>query len=245
MNAASIALIVVMLAIPTALAVWLLRGTPKAPPRRYAAKRAPEISHPADARKHTEPPPPEPMPEFRFDEFDLPRRTGTWRDDPMTIPQRDFIRELGGRPSRNMTKGEASDLIDRLIQERDHREWLEQLAAADKSAREKEASELAQVAAAMRNKPEYKARKGTSKRTQDLREFQYLLARVFADDVIEPAEAQEILSWLESRKIESDDFRSAFRLLPRIASGSSVSVAGDIQAALLDCLRTLRARPTV
>lgn len=245
MNIVSISVILVMLAILAALAVWLLRGTPKAPPRRYASKYTSRIAMPVSAPKASEPSPTDAAVDVSFGSFEWPQRTGTWRDDPMSDPQRDFIRELGGKPSRGMTKGQASDLIDRLIQERDEREWREQLAAAEETARKKEASELAHVAAAMRDKPEYKARKGTSKRTQDLREFQYLLARVFADDVIEPVEAREILSWLESRKIESDDFRAAFRFLPQIAAGASVPVAGDIQAALLDCLRTLRARPTV
>lgn len=47
MTVASVALIVVMLAIPMALAVWLLRGIPKAPPRRYASKQ-PTAPQPAE-----------------------------------------------------------------------------------------------------------------------------------------------------------------------------------------------------
>ena len=219
--------------VPVALIVWLVVSLRAPTPRRAGSARlAPRAN---------------PRPQRLFDSIDYPRQTqtGTWRDDPITQPQRDFIHELGGRPSRGMSKGEAADLIDRLIQERDHREMLERIADSERSGREKEAAELRHIAASMSDKPEYKARKGTSKRTRDLREFQYVLARVFADDVIDPSEASEILDWLGSRKIESDDFRTAFRLLPSIASGSAVPVAGDIQAALLDCLRTLRARPAV
>lgn len=42
----------------------------------------------------------------------------SWRSDPMTDKQREFILDLGGQLRDGMTKGEASSLIDELLENR-------------------------------------------------------------------------------------------------------------------------------
>ncbi|MDO8540338.1 MAG: hypothetical protein Q7S40_07835 [Opitutaceae bacterium] len=44
-----------------------------------------------------------------------PPRFREWRNDPITEPQRDFIKSLGGKIRSGATKGEASDLISSLL----------------------------------------------------------------------------------------------------------------------------------
>lgn len=47
-----------------------------------------------------------------------PRMARSWYNDPITAKQFDYILALGGTPTENMTKGEASRAIDRLLHER-------------------------------------------------------------------------------------------------------------------------------
>lgn len=44
----------------------------------------------------------------------------SWRSDPASRKQLDFIRTLGGTPRPDMTKGDASDMIEEL---KSNREW--------------------------------------------------------------------------------------------------------------------------
>ena len=50
------------------------------------------------------------------------RVTVEWGDDPATDKQLGFIRHLGGNPPDGLTKGAASDMIDRLLQEKGERQ---------------------------------------------------------------------------------------------------------------------------
>ena len=50
------------------------------------------------------------------------RVTVEWGDDPATDKQLGFIRHLGGNPPEGLTKSAASDMIDRLLQEKGERQ---------------------------------------------------------------------------------------------------------------------------
>lgn len=50
--------------------------------------------------------------------FEVREGSGGWREDPMTERQRDFIVKLSGEPPPEMTKGDASDLIEDLLERR-------------------------------------------------------------------------------------------------------------------------------
>jgi hypothetical protein len=52
------------------------------------------------------------------DEDDAPGSRRSWRDDPVTARQLEFIRDLGGVPDERLTKGAASELIDDLLARR-------------------------------------------------------------------------------------------------------------------------------
>lgn len=77
-----------------------------------------------EARSRAEPSPEpaekisrEDLKKMTAEESDLPpiEPEPTWRDDPMTDPQCNFIKSLGGSISRAATKGQASDLIESLV----------------------------------------------------------------------------------------------------------------------------------
>lgn len=164
-------------------------------------------------------------------------------DVPATYAQQDYIRNLGGKVPPTLSKADASKLITKLI-EQQKRETEEAVA---KRRRGKEAEELQFMAAAMRA-PGYKLAKRGAKRTQDLRELQYLVSKVIADDVIEPREMLEIQAWLEEHKILPTDFSHTLRLISDLLKyGKSVKVAEmkDLYSGLLDCLNELRRRPTM
>lgn len=111
--------------------------------------------------------------------------------------------------------------------------------------REREEAELAHVMSAMSN-PKYRPPKRRSKRTQDLSDFQHLLTRVFADQVIEPAEAVEIRDWLLAHRVLPGDFSEALQLLPFVIEGTArAEIAERVYSSLLDCLKELRSRPSV
>ena len=158
-----------------------------------------------------------------------------------TQAQINYIEVLGGKPPRGLTKAAASKMIDSLIEQRE----IEQIEKQEAKLREKEEAELRHVAAAM-SAEGYKPRKSRSKRLQDLRDFQYLLNRVFEDEYIEPSEAKEIIAWLEGHRVLDTDFVDALELLPGIVDGTATAEsAGEIYTALLDCLKELRARPSL
>lgn len=164
-------------------------------------------------------------------------------DIPATYAQQDYIRNLGGKVPPTLSKADASKLITKLI-EQQKREAEEAVA---KRRRGKEAEELQFMAAAMRA-PGYKLAKRGAKRTQDLRELQYLVSKVIADDVIEPREMLEIQAWLEEHKILPTDFSNTLRLISDLLKyGKSGKVAEmkDLYSGLLDCLNELRRRPTM
>ena len=166
-------------------------------------------------------------------------------DVPATYAQQDYIRHLGGEVPPTLSKTDASKLITELIEQ----QRREAEAAVAKRRRGKEESELQFMSAAMRD-PGYKLTKRGAKRTQDLREFQYLVSRVIADDIIEPCEMLEIKAWLESHKVLPSDFAQTFRLISDLLKiGKSGRVDGDnmkdLYFGLLDCLNELRRRPSM
>ncbi len=164
-------------------------------------------------------------------------------DIPATYAQQDYIRNLGGKVPPTLSKAGASKLITELI-EQQKREAEEAVATR---RRGKEEAELQFMAAAMRA-PGYKLAKRGAKRTQDLRELQYLVSKVIADDVIEPREMLEIQAWLEEHKILPTDFSHTLRLISDLLKyGKSGKVAEmkDLYSGLLDCLNELRRRPTM
>lgn len=166
-------------------------------------------------------------------------------DVPATYAQQDYIRNLGGKVPPTLSKAEASKLITELIEQQ--KRGAEEAVA--KRRRGKEEEELQFMAAAMRD-PGYKLAKRGAKRTQDLREFQYLVNRVIADDIIEPREMLEIKAWLEAHKVLPSDFTQTLRLVSDLLKrGKSRSVGGDdmkdLYSGLLDCLNELRRRPTM
>lgn len=164
-------------------------------------------------------------------------------DIPATYAQQDYIRNLGGKVPPTLSKADASKLITELI-EQQKREAEEAVATR---RRGKEEAELQFMAAAMRD-PGYKLAKRGAKRTQDLRELQYLVSRVIADNVIEPREMLEIQAWLEEHKILPTDFSHTLRLISDLLKhGKSGKVAEmkDLYSGLLDCLNELRRRPTM
>lgn len=164
-----------------------------------------------------------------------------YRNTMATDAQLNYIEVLGGKPPRGLTKAAASKMIDSLIEQRE----IEQIEKQEAKLREKEEAELRHVAAAM-SAEGYKPRKSRSKRLQDLRDFQYLLNRVFEDEYIEPSEAEEIIAWLEGHRVLDTDFEDALELLPGIVDGTATAEsAGEIYTALLDCLKELRARPSL
>lgn len=170
------------------------------------------------------------------------------KDVPATSAQQDYIRNLGGTVPPALSKQDASKLITELIdrQKRQKREADEAIAI---QRRGKEEEELQYMAAAMRD-PGYKLAKRGAKRTQDLREFQYLVNRVIADDIIEPREMLEIKSWLEAHKVLPSDFAKTLHLVSDLLeSGKSGRVGGDdmkdLYSGLLDCLNELRRRPAI
>lgn len=173
------------------------------------------------------------------------RKIHASKNVPATYAQQDYIRNLGGTVPPILSKEDASKLITELI-ERQKREAEEAVA---KQRRGKEEEELQFMAASMRA-PGYKLAKRGSKRTQDLREFQYLVNRVIADDIIEPREMLEIKSWLEAHKVLSSDFSHTLQLVSDLMeSGKSGRVGGDdmkdLYSGLLDCLNELRRRPAM
>lgn len=164
-------------------------------------------------------------------------------DIPATYAQQDYIRNLGGEVPPTLSKADASKLITKLI-EQQKREAEEAVA---KRRRGKEAEELQFMAAAMRA-PGYKLAKRGAKRTQDLRELQYLVSKVIADDVIEPREMLEIQVWLEEHKILPTDFSNTLRLISdllKYGKNGKVAEMKDLYSGLLDCLNELRRRPTM
>lgn len=164
-------------------------------------------------------------------------------DIPATYAQQDYIRNLGGKVPPTLSKADASKLITKLI-EQQKREAEEAVA---KRRRGKEAEELQFMAAAMRA-PGYKLAKRGAKRTQDLRELQYLVSKVIADDVIEPREMLEIQAWLEEHKILPTDFSNTLRLISdllKYGKNGKVAEMKDLYSGLLDCLNELRRRPTM
>ena len=166
-------------------------------------------------------------------------------DIPATYAQQDYIRHLGGKVPPTLSKADASKLITELI-EQQKREAEEAVATR---RRGKEEAELQFMAAAMRD-PGYKLSKRGAKRTQDLREFQYLVNRVIADDMIDPREMLEIKAWLEAHKVLPSDFAKTLGLVPDLLKkGKSGRVGGDdmkdLYSSLLDCLNELRRRPTM
>ena len=166
-------------------------------------------------------------------------------DIPATYAQQDYIRHLGGEVPPTLSKVDASKLITELI-ERQRREAEEAVA---KRRRGKEEAELQFMAAAMRD-PGYKLAKRGAKRTQDLREFQYLVNLVIADDIIEPQEMLEIKAWLEAHKVLDADFSQTLRLIADLLKREKSGQIGDndmqeLYTSLLDCLNELRRRPTV
>ena len=166
-------------------------------------------------------------------------------DVPATYAQQDYIRHLGGKVPPTLSKAGASKLITELI-EQQRREAEESVA---KRRRGKEEKELQFMAAAMRS-PGYKLAKRGAKRTQDLREFQYLVNRVLADDIIEPREILEIRAWLEAHKVLPSDFAQTLTLVSdMLKRGKSLRVGGDdmkdLYSGMLDCLNELRRRPAM
>ena len=166
-------------------------------------------------------------------------------DIPATYAQQDYIRNLGGEVPPTLSKSDASKLITELI-ERQRREAEE---SVTNRRRGKEESELQFMVAAMRD-PNYKLVKRGAKRTQDLREFQYLVGRVISDDVIEPREMLEIQAWLESHKVLDGDFAQTLQLISDLLKrGKSGNTHDDdmkgLYTSMLDCLNELRRRPTI
>ena len=162
-----------------------------------------------------------------------------------TQAQINYIESLGGHAPSGMTKSEASQLLDTLIERRRIEEQRERAAERVARSREKEEGELTNLAAAMAD-PNYKPRCRRTKRTRDLSEFQHLLSAVFADGVIEPSEAVQIQEWLVAHKVKEDDFAFALKLLPAVIDGTATeSMSESVYNSLLDCLQELRNRPIV
>ncbi len=174
---------------------------------------------------------------------EIGRKIRASMDIPATYAQQDYIRHLGGKVPPTLSKADASKLIDELI-EQQKREAEEAVA---KRRRGKEAEELQFMAEAMRA-PGYKLAKRGARRTQDLRELQYLVSKVIADDVIEPREMLEIQAWLEEHKILPTDFSDTLRLISdllKYGKNGKVAEMKDLYSGLLDCLNELRRRPTM
>lgn len=167
-------------------------------------------------------------------------------DVPATYAQQSYIRHLGGKVPPTLSKTDATELITALIEQQ--RREAEEVVA--KRRRGKEEEELQFMAAAMRD-PRYQLVKRGSKRTQDLREFQYLVSRVIADDVVDPREMLEIRSWLEAHRILPSDFAQTLQLVSILLKREKVGCVDgsddmkELYSGLLDCLNELRRRPVL
>lgn len=166
--------------------------------------------------------------------------------EPATYAQQDYIRDLGGHVPPTLSKSEASRLIDELIEENRRKADEDAKRIAEERHREKEDMELHFMSLAIRDKG-YKPPKRGSQRTQDLREFQYLVSRAIEDEMIDPREMLEIRSWLEAHKAFDDDFASTIALISTTLEHNGGQACGvdKFYSSLLDCLTVLRQRPVL
>lgn len=156
-----------------------------------------------------------------------------------TDKQIDYIHILGGDTPPGLTMYQASELIDRLIRERD-----EETSRYNRGKREED--EL-RMLASVEQDPSYKPRRSRSFRVRTLREFQHLVNEVIADNVIELDEVRVLADWLRENKRLPDEFVDELRLMSRVVLSRKIDdeTTQRIYEALLSCLSQLRNRPAV
>lgn len=166
--------------------------------------------------------------------------------EPATYAQQDYIRHLGGHVHPTLSKSDASRLIDQLIEENRRKADEEARRITEERRRKKEDTELHFVSLAIRDRG-YKPPKRGSQRTQDLRDFQYLVSRVIEDEIIDPREMIEIRTWLEEHKAFDDDFDPTIALISTTLEHNGGQACGmdKLYTSLLDCLTVLRQRPVL
>lgn len=156
-----------------------------------------------------------------------------------TDKQIDYIHLLGGDTPPGLTMYQASELIDRLIRERDEAE-------SRYRSGKREEDEL-RMLASVEQDPSYKPRRSSSIRVRTLREFQHLVNEVIADNVIELDEVRVIADWLRENKRLPEEFADELRLMSSVILSKKIDdeVTQQIYEALLSCLSQLRNRPAI
>ncbi len=111
-------------------------------------------------------------------------------------------------------------------------------------ARRQQAEDELQAVAVASRDPSYNPRRIRSRRIRDLREFQCMINRIIADNIIEPDECREIKIWLLDHKEQQSDFDEVISAIDEALADQHINEEETqrIYEHLLDCMNDLKSR---